>query len=199
MGMGERERATMPQKEPDSTAILTELRELRQTQEQLAEFLDSIRGHQSVQTETLNKVVQEYREIMDLFGQGEKARTEAQKQLTTAHQQMAAAIQKLREQAQQNEKTIKDYISERERKLDETIAHTKGLSTDLTAGFGRLVRESKPSLRQRLLQTLVIAGSSVVGGIIVFLLLVVYQGDFHKTTASTSSTTTHHRTSTKTK
>lgn len=204
MGVADRERAALPKKQAETDVSTQEfldvLKEIRDRQDALAEHMDSLRNHQGVQTDKLAEHAREYQEIIDALAQSEAARAKANEAAATTQKQLIEVVRKLLDTVDKYEQNMKAFLSERERKLDEAVNHARGLGPDIAAGFGRLIQQAATPMKQRLMQTAIVAGSSIVGGALVFLLgFVIFQGAFHTQSPVNTSTppaaAAHHTTS----
>lgn len=212
MGVPERNREALPKKnievsEVSNEQVLEAIHEMKDIQMQLADYMETVKSHQTVLTDKLAEHSIQYKEVMGLFAESEAARTKAQQGVKTTQEQLIEVGKKLLNRVDKSDKDMKDFLSGREIKLDEAIHHAKSLGPEMQAGFGRLIQQSTPSVKQKISQHIrqaaMIASSSVAGGVVVFLLcLWIFHGSFHTSTEKSSTpaaTTTHHTASKKTK
>lgn len=208
MVVPERNREALPKKmnevpEVSNEQILEAIHEMKDIQMQLADYMEGLKSHQTVQTDKLSEHSAQYKDVLGALAQSEVARTKANETFAATNKELKAATSEVINMVNNHKKAMDALLTERERKLDEAINEAKRLRPDMQEGFGRLVRENKSSPKQRLMQVFAVAICSTLSAVILSLVFVIwYQGDFHKPAVSTTkstTTSTHHTTNKKTK
>jgi len=193
MSVPERNRDALPKKntEVPIEQILEALDEIKDIQTRLDNDIQSVKAHLTVQTDKVQKNSDQFEQVMGLLGQSEAARTKAKQNAATTHQQLMGLVKQVSDTVNRNDKSMKDFLNDRERKLGEALSQTRNLNSELVTGFGRLVQQAKTPFKQRIAQTFTVAASSLLGGVIVFLICFQVWGHVnHSTTANTTAAVT---------